>query len=44
VAVLGLEDAVIISTEDAVLAMHRDRAQDVKTLVERLANERPEHL
>ena len=26
VAVLGLEDAVIIATEDAVLAMHRDRA------------------
>ena len=29
-AVVGLEDAVVVVTEDAVLAMHRDRAQDVK--------------
>jgi mannose-1-phosphate guanylyltransferase/mannose-6-phosphate isomerase len=35
-AVLGLEDAVVVVTEDAVLAMHRDRAQDVKKVVERL--------
>jgi mannose-1-phosphate guanylyltransferase/mannose-6-phosphate isomerase len=35
-AVLGLEDAVIVVTEDAVLAMHKDRAQDVKKVVERL--------
>ena len=35
-AVLGLEDAVVIVTEDAVLAMHRDRAEDVKTIVQRL--------
>ena len=42
-AVLGLEDAVIVVTEDAVLAMHRDRTQDVKKIVERLkAQGRPE--
>jgi mannose-1-phosphate guanylyltransferase/mannose-6-phosphate isomerase len=35
-AVVGLEDAVIVVTEDAVLAMHRDHAQDVKTVVDRL--------
>ena len=43
VAVLGLEDAVVVATEDAVLAMHRDRAQDVKKVVDRLkAMKRPE--
>ncbi len=42
-AVVGLKDAVIVVTEDAVLAMHRDRAQDVKKIVDRLkAAGRPE--
>ena len=35
-AVVGLEDAVVVVTEDAVLAMHRDHAQDVKKIVDRL--------
>jgi mannose-1-phosphate guanylyltransferase / mannose-6-phosphate isomerase len=35
-AVVGLDDAVVVVTEDAVLAMHRDRAQDVKKVVDRL--------
>ncbi len=35
-AVVGLRDAVLVVTEDAVLAMHRDHAQDVKVLVDRL--------
>jgi mannose-1-phosphate guanylyltransferase/mannose-6-phosphate isomerase len=35
-AVVGLSDAVVVVTEDAVLAMHRDHAQEVKTVVERL--------
>jgi mannose-1-phosphate guanylyltransferase/mannose-6-phosphate isomerase len=35
-AVVGLEDTVVVTTEDAVLVMHRDRAQDVKKIVERL--------
>ena len=38
-AVVGLEDAVVVVTEDAVLAMHRDRAQDVKGVVDRLRTE-----
>ncbi len=35
-AVVGLADAIVVVTEDAVLAMHRDRAQDVKKVVDRL--------
>jgi mannose-1-phosphate guanylyltransferase/mannose-6-phosphate isomerase len=35
-AVVGLTDVVLVTTEDAVLALHRDHAQDVKTIVERL--------
>ncbi|MFZ6763590.1 mannose-1-phosphate guanylyltransferase/mannose-6-phosphate isomerase [Pseudoroseomonas sp. WGS1072] len=35
-AIVGLEDAVIVVTDDAVLAMHRDRAQEVKTLLGQL--------
>src|SRR4051812_6470516 len=34
--VVGLKDTVVVTTEDAVLVMPRDRAQDVKLLVERL--------
>lgn len=34
--VVGLDDAVVVVTDDAVLAMHRDRAQDVKKLVDAL--------
>ncbi|ONG46942.1 mannose-1-phosphate guanylyltransferase/mannose-6-phosphate isomerase, partial [Pseudoroseomonas deserti] len=41
--VVGLEDAVLVVTDDAVLAMHRDRAQDVKKLLEQLkADGRPQ--
>jgi mannose-1-phosphate guanylyltransferase/mannose-6-phosphate isomerase len=35
-AVVGLQDTVVVVTDDAVLAMHRDRAQDVKKVVDRL--------
>ncbi len=38
-AVVGLSDAVIVVTGDAVLAMHRDRAQDVKQVVDRLRSQ-----
>jgi len=34
--VVGLTDTIVVTTKDAVLAMHRDRAQDVKKIVERL--------
>jgi mannose-1-phosphate guanylyltransferase/mannose-6-phosphate isomerase len=35
-AVVGLTDAVLVVTKDAVLAMHRDHAQHVKKVVDRL--------
>lgn len=35
-AVTGLQDAVVVVTDDAVLVTHRHRAQDVKKVVERL--------
>ena len=42
-AVIGLSDVIIVATGDAVLAAAADKAQDVKTLVERLSAEgRPE--
>ncbi len=36
VAAVGLEDAVVIETADAVLVASRDRAQDVKAIVNKL--------
>lgn len=42
-AVVGLRDAVVVVTQDAVLAMDRGMAQDVKAIVDRLkAAKRPE--
>ena len=35
-AVVGLQDVVVVVQKDAVLVMHRDRAQDVKKVVDRL--------
>jgi mannose-1-phosphate guanylyltransferase/mannose-6-phosphate isomerase len=35
-AVVGLKDVVVVTTEDAVLVLQRDHAQDVKKIVERL--------
>ncbi|MFW6731874.1 MAG: mannose-1-phosphate guanylyltransferase/mannose-6-phosphate isomerase [Synechococcus sp.] len=36
---LGVEDLVVVETDDAVLVAHRDRAQDVKRIVNRLQND-----
>jgi mannose-1-phosphate guanylyltransferase/mannose-6-phosphate isomerase len=36
VAAVGLDDIVIVETDDAVLVLKRDRAQDVKTIVDGL--------
>lgn len=45
VAMLGVEDLIVVDTPDAVLVASRDRVQDVKKLVDRLkAADRPEHL
>jgi mannose-1-phosphate guanylyltransferase/mannose-6-phosphate isomerase len=35
-AVVGLKDTIVVVTEDVALVMHRDHAQDVKAVVERL--------
>lgn len=44
VATLGVKDLVIVSTHDAMLVAHKDRAQEVKALVDRLKAEgREEH-
>ena len=36
VAAIGVENLIVIATDDAVLVMHQDRAQDVKSIVGRL--------
>ncbi|PWC35736.1 mannose-1-phosphate guanylyltransferase/mannose-6-phosphate isomerase [Azospirillum sp. TSO22-1] len=44
-AVVGLDEAVVVVTDDAVLVASRDRAQEVKAVVERLKqSNRPERL
>ena len=45
VAVVGLEDVVVVETNDAVLVAHKDQVQRVKQIVEHLkSRERTEHL
>lgn len=45
VAAVGVDNLVVIDTPDAVLVMHRDRAQHVREVVEWLkARNRPEYL
>ena len=45
VALVGVEDHVVVETDDAVLVAHKDRVQDVKGVVQRLKRERrPEAL
>jgi mannose-1-phosphate guanylyltransferase len=36
IALVGVDDIVVVDTPDALLVTTRDRAQDVKTLVDRL--------
>jgi mannose-1-phosphate guanylyltransferase / mannose-6-phosphate isomerase len=42
VAAIGLQDVIVVETKDAVLVVHRDHAQLVKRVVERLANAKRE--
>ncbi|KAF3998168.1 mannose-1-phosphate guanylyltransferase/mannose-6-phosphate isomerase [Glaciimonas immobilis] len=45
VSAIGLRDIVIVETADAVLVMHKDHAQNIKQLVEKLSTtQRPEVL
>lgn len=41
---VGVRDLMIVETEDAVLALHKDRVQDVKAVVEQLRLSRHRHL
>ncbi|HEY0269226.1 MAG TPA: cupin domain-containing protein, partial [Methyloradius sp.] len=44
VAVIGVENLLVVETSDAVLIAHKDRAQDVKKVVDHLkAAKRKEH-
>jgi mannose-1-phosphate guanylyltransferase len=44
VATIGVEDLVIVDTEDAILICSRDRTEEVKTLVAELQRKRREEL
>lgn len=45
ISLLGVEDMVVVATDDALLVMPRSRSQDVREIVERLkAHHRGEHL
>ena len=45
VAVVGVDDLIVVETDDAVLVAHKDRAQDVKQAVEHLkSSQREEHI
>jgi mannose-1-phosphate guanylyltransferase / mannose-6-phosphate isomerase len=41
VALFGVQDLVVIASEDAILVTHRDRASDLKKLVDRLKTTAP---
>lgn len=41
VGVIGLDDVVVVETHDAVLVVHKDRAQGVKEIVEKLEARKP---
>jgi mannose-1-phosphate guanylyltransferase/mannose-6-phosphate isomerase len=40
VAAIGLDNVIVVETDDAVLVLHGDRAQDVKKIVDRLKSGR----
>ncbi|WP_223454531.1 mannose-1-phosphate guanylyltransferase/mannose-6-phosphate isomerase [Pseudomonas sp. GL-RE-19] len=45
VAVVGVENLIVVETKDAILVAHKDRVQDVKKIVDQLKTEvRNEHI
>jgi len=45
VAVIGLNDVIVVETADAVLVMHKDRSQDIKQAIEHFEHHgRTEHI
>ena len=43
IAALGVEDLIIVEADDAILVCHRDKAQEVRRVVEELKNKGKEH-
>lgn len=43
IATVGISDLIVVQTEDAVLVCHKDKSQDVKTIVEALKKQEKEH-
>ncbi len=43
IATVGISDLIVVQTEDAVLVCHKDKSQDVKTIVEALKEQEKEH-
>lgn len=43
VALIGLDDMIVVDTDDALLVAHRDHVQDVKQVVARLKDDRRPH-
>ncbi len=43
VATVGVEDLIVVETDDVILVCRRDRAEDVKALVEKLEKEGLDH-
>ena len=42
IATVGVSDLIVIETPDALLLCHKDRADDVKDLVQKLEKNEPE--
>ncbi|MCX6806856.1 MAG: mannose-1-phosphate guanylyltransferase [Candidatus Berkelbacteria bacterium] len=43
IATIGLKDVIVVDTPDVVLVCHKDKAQDVKKIVEKLKEEKKDH-
>jgi mannose-1-phosphate guanylyltransferase len=44
IATVGLEDLIIVDDGDVILVMHKDHAQDIKQLTQRMEDDTPEYL
>lgn len=42
VATLGVEDLIVVATDDAVLVARKDKDQDIREILDRLRNRKPE--
>ena len=41
-ALVGVENMVLINTEDAILVMNKDSSQDIKKMLEKIKNDNRE--